>query len=56
MVKLSEQIVRDLLSKFLYLLSKWKPVDTFDDQKIRKCINNLIMSILEKSAHTPVIW
>ncbi|XP_050528781.1 protein mini spindles-like isoform X2 [Daktulosphaira vitifoliae] len=51
---LNEQIVRDLLSKLLYLLSTKSSENNADTHLFGKCVNSLIMSVLEKSAHTPV--
>uniref|UniRef100_A0A2S2NSW4 Cytoskeleton-associated protein 5 n=2 Tax=Schizaphis graminum TaxID=13262 RepID=A0A2S2NSW4_SCHGA len=51
---LNEQIVRDLLSKLLYLLSMKGPENSTDTQLFGRCVNSLIMNVLEKSAHTPV--
>ncbi|XP_008189868.1 protein mini spindles isoform X2 [Acyrthosiphon pisum] len=51
---LNEQIVRDLLSKLLYLLSMKGPENSTDTQLFGRCVNSLIMNVLERSAHTPV--
>lgn len=51
---LNEQIVRDLLSKLLYLLSMKGPENSADTQLFGRCVNSLIMNVLERSAHTPV--
>lgn len=53
---LNEQIVRDLLSKLLYLLSMKGPENSTDTQLFGRCVNSLIMNVLERSAHTPVTW
>lgn len=53
---LNEQIVRDLLSKLLYLLSMKGPENSDDTQLFGRCVNSLIMNVLERSAHTPVTW
>lgn len=48
--------MRDLLSKLLYLLSMKGPENSADTQLFGRCVNSLIMNVLERSAHTPVTW
>jgi len=54
MLTLNGQIVRDLLSKLLRFLSNKGPENCNDI--IGKCVNSLIMSILEQTDHTIVTW
>lgn len=54
MLLMNNQIVRDLLSKTLYLLSMNTSVNGTDS--IKKCVNSVIMEILERSDHTTVTW
>lgn len=54
MLLMNDQIVCDLLSKTLYLLSMNRSVDGTDS--LKKCVNSVIMEILELADHTIVTW
>lgn len=54
MLLMNDQIVCDLLSKTLHLLSMNRSVNGTDSMK--KCVNSVIMEILERADHTTVTW
>lgn len=54
MLALNGQTVRGLLLKLLHFLSKKGPESCNDI--IGKCVNSLIMSILDQTDHTIVTW
>jgi len=56
MLILTEQIIHDLLLKLLYLLSMKELENRSDTKMYWRCVNSLIMKILDQCAHTTVIW
>ncbi|XP_050054425.1 protein mini spindles-like isoform X3 [Aphis gossypii] len=55
MLILTEQIVHDLLLKLLHLLSMKELENRPDTKMYWRCVNSLIMKILDQCAHTTVI-
>lgn len=56
MLKINEEILGKLLFRLLYLLSLKELVNSSDIQYFDRCVNSLIMGILEGADHTLVTW